>query len=97
MRSNTWLASAAVIGAALAGLAVAGGPSGAFAQGMMMMDGGQYRGKGGYYYRPPPAKPAPRARRYYYRSDVAPRTCGLYRYWHEGRCLDARTTPPDLK
>ncbi|HEY7550528.1 MAG TPA: hypothetical protein VH913_13570 [Hyphomicrobiaceae bacterium] len=41
------------------------------------------------------AKPAPRAKRYYYRSGY--KTCGQYRYWKGGKCLDARTSPPKLK
>jgi hypothetical protein len=41
------------------------------------------------------AKPAPRAKRYYYRSGY--KTCGQYRYWKGGKCLDARTNPPSLK
>jgi hypothetical protein len=43
-----------------------------------------------------PAKPAPRAKRYYYRSGAAG-TCGQYKYWSQGACKDARTSPPSLK
>ncbi|HWE20690.1 MAG TPA: hypothetical protein VG758_26520 [Hyphomicrobiaceae bacterium] len=68
---------------------------------------------GGMMFDPPPsakaakpATPAPRAKqyyrsakpgpRYYYRSGVTP-TCGEFHYWSGQRCVDARTTPPDLK
>lgn len=46
-------------------------------------------------------RPAPRVRHHYYRGyryrPSAYRTCGLFHYWHAGRCLDARTNPPNLK
>jgi hypothetical protein len=41
------------------------------------------------------AKAAPRAKRYFYRN--AYKTCGQYKYWKGGKCLDARTNPPSLK
>ena len=40
-------------------------------------------------------KTAPRAKRYYYSSGY--KTCGQFRYWKGGKCLDARTNPPTLK
>jgi hypothetical protein len=43
-----------------------------------------------------PAKPAPRAKRYYYRSGAGG-TCGEYKYWTSAGCKDARTSPPRLK
>lgn len=90
MRSIVWVASGAAIGAALAGLVALGGTDRAYAQGMMM---GQA---------PPPkviphrtVKPRAKKRRYYY--GPAYKSCGLYKYWSKGKCLDARTTPPKLK
>jgi hypothetical protein len=93
------------LGAGLAGLVALGGAGEARAQGMMMpMDGYGYRsGKPVSGYRAT-AKPAPRAKRpkrakrSYYRSPAV-KTCGQFKYWSPGKrtCLDARTTPPDLK
>ena len=45
-------------------------------------------------------KPAPRAKRYYYRGTRGGygRTCGVYKYRHSsGVCKDARISPPSLK
>jgi hypothetical protein len=33
--------------------------------------------------------------RSYYRSPY--KTCGQFRYWKGGKCMDARTNPPSLK
>jgi hypothetical protein len=41
------------------------------------------------------AQYAPRARGHYYRSSGYT-TCGEFRYWKGGRCLDARTSPPNV-
>jgi hypothetical protein len=111
MRSTAWIGSGGAfglslpgisLGAALAALVALGGAGGALAQGMMMpMDGYSYRsGKAATGYRAV-AKPAPRvkrAKRSYYRSP-ATKTCGQFKYWSTAKrtCLDARTTPPDLK
>jgi hypothetical protein len=48
----------------------------------------------GYAYRPKPR----RAKRSFYRP-LAQKTCGQFHYWStgKGRCLNARTSPPDLK
>ena len=92
MRSTAWIGSGAALGAALAVLIALSGADGALAQGMMMMDGG---GKAATA-RPKAAKPAPKVKRSFYRSPVG-KTCGQFKYWSKGKCLDARTTPPDLK
>jgi hypothetical protein len=92
MRSFRWAAMGAVLGAAVAGLGVLGGAPDAYAQGYGYYDGSGYRSR-------PHLRPAPRAHRYYYYSGpVGYQTCGQFKYWsHEkGRCLDARTSPPDL-
>ncbi|MFZ1106500.1 MAG: hypothetical protein WAN86_27170 [Hyphomicrobiaceae bacterium] len=107
MRSTAWIGSGAALGlpllgislgAALAGLVALGGAGGALAQGMMMpMEGYGYRsGKAATGYRAA-AKPAPRAKKRYYRSPTAVKTCGQFKYLSKGKCLDARTTPPTLK
>jgi hypothetical protein len=107
MRSTAWIGSGATLGislgAALTGLVALGGAGGALAQGMMMpMEGYSYRsGKAATGYRAA-AKPAPRvkrAKRYYYRGAIAPKTCGQFKYWStaKGRCMDARTSPPTLR
>jgi hypothetical protein len=90
MRSVLWAAAAALV--------VLGGSAPTFAQ---MGESKMYAPYFGY------SAPAPRAKRYYYRSrDPGPRyyyrsgdtrTCGEFRYWNGQRCLDARTSPPDLK
>jgi hypothetical protein len=91
MRSTTCIASAA-LGAALAGLVALGGTGGAFAQGMMM-DGGP-RKAAATKKAPKAAKPA---KKRFYRSPAAVKTCGQFKYLSKGKCLDARTTPPKLK
>ena len=98
MRSVSGVVARAALGAAMAGLIALGGSGGAVAQGMMMTADSP-RAKGTYYRpaRPAPrAKPALRAKRYY-RSAVIAGSCGQFRYWSKGRCVDARTTPPKLK
>jgi hypothetical protein len=78
------------LGAALAGLVALGGSGDARAQGMMMMGESPPKAKA---YRPAKKKAAPR--RFYYRGAVG-KTCGQFKYWSKGKCLDARTTPPKL-
>jgi hypothetical protein len=83
--------------AAAAGLVLGGSMVGASAQGMGGMGGGT--GMKSYDSKPRayrPAKPAPRAKRYGYRSTPAG-SCGQYKYWSKGACKDARTSPPALK
>jgi hypothetical protein len=80
------------LGAALAGLVALGGASGVWAQGMMMMDSPKAAPAKGA---PKAAKPAPRVKKRFYRAPAA-RTCGQFKYWSKGKCLDARTTPPKL-
>ena len=92
MRSTVRTGSGVALWAALAALIALSGADGALAQGMMMMDGG---GKAATAKRAA-AKPAPRVKRSYYRSPAV-KTCGQFKYWSKGKCLDARTTPPDLK
>ncbi|MBO0766196.1 MAG: hypothetical protein J2P50_16635 [Hyphomicrobiaceae bacterium] len=41
------------------------------------------------------AKAGQRGKRYYYRSGS--KTCGQFHYLKNGKCVDARTTPPKLK
>jgi hypothetical protein len=95
MRSIAWIASAATLGAALTGLVALGGSNVAVAQGMMQMGDN-----------PPPkatkaaakrgaTKPVLRKKRAF-RSAPAVKTCGQFKYWSKGKCLDARTTPPKL-
>jgi hypothetical protein len=90
MRSTAWIGSGAALGLALAGLIGLGGADGALAQGMMMDGGGKAATA-----KQKAAKPAPRAKRSFYRAPVA-KTCGQFKYWSKGKCLDARTTPPKL-
>jgi hypothetical protein len=88
-----WVASRAAIGAALAGL-VALGPQGALAGGMTTT-GDSPRAKATAS---PPAKAAKGGKRSYDRSaPKAYKTCGQFKYRKDGRCLDARITPPSLK
>jgi hypothetical protein len=85
MRSIMW--------AALAGIIVAGGSTGALAQRVgveIYADEPYYE----YGYREPRA----------YRSDrprvvipIRPANCGEFRYWNGERCVDARFVPPDIR
>ena len=86
MRSIVWLAPGAAFAAALAVLVALGGSDGAFAQ--MMGDPPAKVTK------PKAAKPALRGKRYF--RPPAVKTCGQFKYWSKGKCLDARTTPPKL-
>lgn len=86
---------------ALAAVIVAGGSTSALAQRVgveIYADEPHYE----YGYR----EPAPRAYRYYYRSDedrpevvipIRPANCGEFRYWNGERCVDARVVPPDIR
>ncbi|HEX5999968.1 MAG TPA: hypothetical protein VFZ16_11335 [Hyphomicrobiaceae bacterium] len=108
MRSIRWVASGTVLGAALASFAIIGGSSSpSFAQGMYG-DGYRYRPAPrsyGYGYGPKARAYRPRVQRryyrprHYYRSVDKSGSCGLYKYWDYGKrsCLDARTSPPNLK
>jgi hypothetical protein len=71
---------------------------GASAQGMGGMGG--MGGSMAADTKPRAAKPAPRAKRHYYRSSrkgAVAGSCGLHKYWSKGACKDARTHPPSLK
>jgi len=106
MRSISWVLPGAIV-AALGGSVLVCSPTGASAR-MAMGSTQTAMGYGyparGYYYRYP-------ARGYYYGSPIRPYyyrpvkpapivrppgSCGQFRYWSKGRCLDARTTPPKL-
>lgn len=91
MRLIAW----AALGAGLAGLLSIGGSASAVADGMYGYGGARYSYRS---YRPSRAvRPAPRAQRYYYRGYRPYRSCGQFKYRSDdGRCLDARTNPPDL-
>jgi hypothetical protein len=94
MRSIVWLAPGAAFAAALAVLVALGGPDGAFAQGMMGDPPGAKVTKPKAA-KPKAAKPALRGKRAF--RPAAVKTCGQFKYWSKGKCLDARTTPPKLK
>ena len=91
MRSTTCIASMA-LGAALAGLVALGGTGGAFAQGMMGDSPGKATTKA-----TKATKATKPAKKRYYRSPAAAKTCGQFKYMSKGKCLDARSTPPKLK
>jgi hypothetical protein len=99
MRSIVWLAPGAAFAAALAVLVALGSPNGAFAQGMMMGDtpGAKAKPKAAKpkAAKAKTAKPALRGKRAF--RPAAVKTCGQFKYWSKGKCLDARTTPPKLK
>jgi hypothetical protein len=96
----------AALGAALAGAIWFGGAASSSNANAQMY--GTWKA---FNYEPAPGKrkagPAPRAKapyravghgyrpRHYYRG-YAYATCGVFHYRSSGRCLDARTTPPDL-
>lgn len=62
-----------------------------------------YGGAYGYYAAPAPAVPVRPGTRVYRTTPagttavyVAPKNCGVYRYWDGVQCVDARTDPPPL-